>query len=343
MSTKGFMTMMITTDSVRSVIDELLVGESGTGRVERLLSIDWPGELLVSVTKPDNFPALVLRFNSSHEVDLSQVPQSELAEFTVKDLSGGKREVSLELDDLKNLDIFSALIADISSKVIRTESEFDGIKMFTANLGRWIRSLKRRRHTLLSNNAQVGLFGEILALRDLLTPALGVGVATRGWVGPEGAYQDFQFGATAVEIKSLTVTQPQQLLVTSERQLDDTNFDHLFLAHVSLDTHEGGLNTLPELIDSMRTLIFDEGDASESFEDRLIDIGYFDVHAQFYSKTGYEVRCITIYEVENDFPRIRESDLSDGVGSVRYLIDASACKPFEVPIERMSSCLQNRD
>jgi predicted HTH transcriptional regulator len=50
---------------------------------------------------------------------------------------------------------------------------------------------------------------------------------------------------------------------------------------------------------------------------------------------------VALYRVGPGFPRIVEDDLRPGLGAVRYLIDASACAPFEVAMDRVAAWLRD--
>jgi hypothetical protein len=64
------------------------------------------------------------------------------------------------------------------------------------------------------------------------------------------------------------------------------------------------------------------------FRSKLIEAGFFDNHRQVYENTGYFIRQGLFYKVENDFPRIEEKDLRNGVGDVKYSIVISQCPDY---------------
>jgi hypothetical protein len=65
-----------------------------------------------------------------------------------------------------------------------------------------------------------------------------------------------------------------------------------------------------------------------SFRFKLFEVGYFDIHQPIYRDTGYNIRQESIYKVEGEFPRIKESEIRNGVGDVKYSIVIADCLSF---------------
>lgn len=130
-------------------------------------------------------------------------------------------------------------------------------------------------------------------------------------------------------MKGTAAKQHQVLRVVSERQLDDTGVEKLFLFHLSLDTHLDAGQTLPVLIDEIREALRGTG-AAPIFEERLFEAGYLDAHRHVYENPGYTMRESNFFLVANGFPRIVEADLRRGVGDVHYSVAVAECKHFLV-------------
>jgi hypothetical protein len=191
----------------------------------------------------------------------------------------------------------------------------------------------------MSAEAQRGLFGELHFLREVLLPGVGAGPAAGGWKGGEQAHQDFQLQRGAVEVKTTLAKQPQVVRITSERQLDDGAAAALFLHVVALDVRDGGGETLPAMVASLRDKLTVEAAAREAFEDGLLAYGYLDVHASKYADSGYVVRSQSSYRVKRGFPRIVERNLPAGVGDASYGLAVVACAAFAVSAEEVGKAL----
>ena len=66
------------------------------------------------------------------------------------------------------------------------------------------------------------------------------------------------------------------------------------------------------------------------FDNFLLEYGYPLHDSEKYDEYGYQVRNLYFFKVEEDFPRITDKDLKDGVASVNYSIELSACFPYEI-------------
>jgi hypothetical protein len=182
----------------------------------------------------------------------------------------------------------------------------------------------------LSEIAQQGLYGELWFLRQLVLPHLELLKGLQCWTGPKGTQQDFQFSSCAVEVKTTSTKQHQKLSIASERQLDDTGSGTIVLLHLSLDVRQGRGETLPEMVSSVRSLVANNAVARDELENLLFEVGYLDIHATRYENISYTIREYNYFEIKEDFPRIIESDLRNGVGDVRYTISVSECKRFSI-------------
>jgi hypothetical protein len=201
---------------------------------------------------------------------------------------------------------------------------------FLTRLKRWQIFLEQHSPDGLGEAAQQGLYGELWFLRQAVLPQLGTLRGVLSWSGPAAAQQDFQFSGCAVEIKTTSSKQHQKLSIASERQLDNTGTGALILLHLSLDARQGGGETLPEMVASVRSLLETSSSARDEFENRLFEAGYLDSYASRYEYTGYTIREMNYFKVEGEFPRIVEADLRNGIGDVHYSISVAECKRFSI-------------
>ena len=135
----------------------------------------------------------------------------------------------------------------------------------------------------------------------------------------------------AVEVKTTHGNNHQKVHISSERQLDNTHLENLFLYHVSLEQVQEAGETLNDIIGSVYTILEADTIALNRFKFKLFEGGYFEQHSNLYSSIGYFVRNDTFYKVENDFPRIMENEIRSGVGDVKYSIILSQCGSYSQP------------
>jgi hypothetical protein len=252
--------------------------------------------------------------------------------FVFTENISGHAHCGVSLKDERFADVFTALAEDLARRVSETSSAAEAVGVFFGQLGRWQKFLAASTEGL-SPEAQRGLWGELHCLRERLVPILGVEMAVEGWKGGLKAHQDFQFPSGAIEVKTTTAKQPQAIRITSERQLDDSAWTHLFLHVLVLETREGGAATLPTLVESLRSKLVAHQNLREIFEDALLASGYLDAHAGLYSGYGYLARATHWFRVRKKFPRLVESALPSGVGEVNYALSLAACEPYLVTPE----------
>ncbi|MDP1819820.1 MAG: PD-(D/E)XK motif protein [Acidimicrobiales bacterium] len=245
--------------------------------------------------------------------------------------------VELALTSNAYVDLFSALATDIISAVAPANDVQTAVAHFVGRFERW-QAFLRAAGEGLTRHRQRGLFGEVLALRDWLAPAAGATASVAAWTGPANAPQDFSFGPVAVEVKTTAANLHQHLGISSERQLDTSHLDRLFLLHVSVDEQDGVGETLPELVGAVRDLLAADPHAQVEFEDKLLAGGYHDMHGDRYT-TGYSLRETNLFEVADGFPAITEGQLPVGVGDVHYSVAVSACTPWATQASVLAEAL----
>jgi hypothetical protein len=256
----------------------------------------------------------------------------------------GEVFLGVRLQDPADSEVFAALAEDIAARVADARSASEAVGVLLGRLRRWQKFLSFGSLTL-GPQAVKALYGELTAMHDLLIPSLGVSEGVHAWVGPQRASQDFQLPRIAFEVKTTASKGPQIVTISSERQLDTTGIERLFLYVLSLDervttgTDPAVGQTLPELVDSIRQLVRANDLAAEHLEDRLLEARYRAADCEQYQSQRFAVREEHIFEVTKDFPRIVEGNLAEGLGEVTYSLSLSACAPFAVSREALTSTL----
>jgi hypothetical protein len=248
-------------------------------------------------------------------------------------LGDGSRALELHLENRAYSALFDHVLADLIEAADEEQQEQAALNAVMNRLSIWQTFLERAQAEGLSPEAQRGLYGELLFLRDHVIPVTGAVTGLRAWCGPARKPQDFQLGDWAAEVKVSIAKQPQAMRIASELQLDDSGLDDLFLAQYALGEVIGGGETLPAIVADIRMLAADSG-VARVLEDLLLSAGYHDVQEARYADVGYRVRSTHLYRIRDGFPRIIESDLNGGVGQVTYSIGVADCASFQVdPVE----------
>ena len=323
------------------------LGGSSAGWLTRLARPDPKCRLSVGVETSSRRRGLLLRVARVAIPSRNRWPTCRGLELFARRLSGDRTDeatLGVVLKEPRFADVFTALAEDLARRVMAAGPAATQVKTLLGQLARWQKFLAASAEGL-SIEEQRGLFGELHVLRAHLVPAFGSLPAVNGWTAPQAAHQDFQFATGAVEVKTTVAKQPQSVRITSERQLDDTGIAALFLHIVVLDEREvqaaraGAGETLPALVGNLRRRVAAEAGALETFDDHLLDAGYFDAHAPRYEGKRFSLRRELSFRVRQGFPRLLERDLAEGVGDVSYALSLSACRDFSVAPGAMTAQL----
>jgi hypothetical protein len=230
--------------------------------------------------------------------------------------------------DRASEDLFLHFVQDIVSHLLAQSSPETAVRAFLSRVSLWQRFFVQGRDVHLSEDAQAGLLGELLILRDLVIPASSPGAAVDAWKGPEGKPQDYVLAGGALEVKCTRAKTGGRIPIANELQLDERPFAFLILVHISASLAGAGHPALPDIVAEVRSLL--TGPAIAEFDDKLISAGYLAAHAIHYGEFRFLIRGINFYQVHGGFPRIRPGDFPGGVVDIAYKIDVTGITPYQI-------------
>ena len=309
-------------------------GEAGT--IERRITSRSPCDLFVGVQKPANTRAFRARFSEDALPGTHALPEfrgMEVQRQAAQEDGRSYAVIRLRLVGSAFSDVFTTLVEDIEQHIAPLADEREAAIAFVDRLVKWQHFLEQLSGEGLGPEQQRGLYGELWLLFHYVLPHLPPAAAVRAWTGPERTAKDFQFPGGAIEVKTATAKQPQLLQISSEKQLDDEGLSALYLFVFSAESAQGSGQCLPDLVQQIRAALGSTHMAQQDFEDKLHEAGYWDAHADRYRSIGYIPRGADFFRVHGDFPRLIERTLPGGVGSVRYLVAASALGPYRAAPE----------
>ena len=305
------------------------------GVLKRLVDPAVSPELHLAITVPDKERVLLVRMPSDWSGDISIYPRWRGASIYAQ-VGDERPERSAFLVIRQGKDsakeVFEALIADVCDTIVSQPGSDVG-EIISQRLECWRIFFEDQRQEGLSPEAQQGLFGELLFMREHLFPVLGMNASVRSWAGSKRASRDFQFGRTAIEMKTSSAKQHHRIIIANEKQLDTVGLDGLGLVFMSLDVSEQGEDNLPNLIARIMKDLQLSHEALAEFRDKLLEAGYLEIHDSLYYRS-YIPRDLLFYRVAEGFPRILEKNLMNGVGDVSYSVMLSACDRFRMPVQK---------
>jgi hypothetical protein len=247
--------------------------------------------------------------------------------------TSAQQRLVLTLDRNVDQDLFFGLCETLVASISPASDSHVALAISLAHIKRWKAFLSGRKTRLLSPEEVRGLFAELQLMRALYEFRLPKTAAVEAWCGVEQLHQDFIFGNTAIEVKSLAGRDRSTIRISSEDQLE-TVLDELFLVVHRL-SEEGNttdalsLNALIELIGDE----LGEAEALEQFSGKLADFGYLPLID--YDEPRFVVSERETYLVKDGFPRLVRSALPVGIARVSYEIELEAMKDFECSIDEV--------
>ena len=312
---------------------EIMSQEKSVGLVKRLLPNNSPLKVFATYKHPENICGIA--FSCDSKLKLSVDSFYNLKELSVQlflDTSyQPNRLLTIQLFSDANTDIFAYLCGNLVETIERCDTEAKAIKLVLNRLEKWKTMFSKGASDGLSITEQQGLYGELMYLHKLVLRGIFSYIDTlKIWVGADKAMRDFQGKDWAVEAKTISINNADQITINGERQLDETLLDKLYLYHLSVEVSRMNGQTLNEKVDELRSLFSDDKVALNIFNAKLMEAGYFDYHRELYRERCYKIRKESIYVIDDSFPRIKESELRDGVSNTVYSINVSTCAEYMV-------------
>ena len=286
--------------------------------------------VFIALKAPERYRCIATILKDEVVIDIA--PFDKLQDISLEIIADGKTPnqniLLIKLTSQEHKDIFSVLGEDLISSICSEQDEKRLLGILLNRFEKWKSLFAKVGFRGLSLEEQRGLFGELYFLRKFVEANKDFQYVVSSWVGVAKEIRDFQMNDWAVEVKTTHGNNHQKIHVSSERQLDNTHIEHLFLFHLSLEKVQETGETLNQLIDSVLQILESDSIALYRFKTKLYEVGYFEHHYHLYNSIGYFIRNNTFYRVENDFPRIQENEIRSGVGDVKYSIVLSLLENY---------------
>jgi hypothetical protein len=302
--------------------------------------------------KPDVYVAIknaeklrCVAFRVSKDFDIKSLQSDRLREIRV--------EISQEADNPSkkllffvlltpvHTDIFAVLCEDLIQAVATIENEPLLLKVLKQRFIKWQNLFEKLQGAGLSIAEQKGLYGELYVLRELLKNLTNSIYLLNCWLGMSASPQDFFYqNFWALEVKT-TEANRESINISNEFQLDETAFHTLMLIHLSLVTNTNRQGeSLIMLVNSIIDLLKNDAVATLLFKQKLLDVGYYDLHHRQYENSYYNVLATEAYVVKDNFPRITPQNIKIGITQVTYQIQRTHLHPYQIPFSKLFELLK---
>jgi len=315
---------------------------SHSGLLYKRYSAEVLPDVFIALKAPEKLRCIAFKINASFPFDANK--WNKLKDIKIETLPDERDKTKMFLVILllnkQHKDIFSTLCEDLIFGVSEVPSEQILVEKLVERLAKWQSLFEKVGKQGLSDEAQRGLYGEIYFLRFFLNNASDKNYCLKSWFGPEKSIQDFQFSNWAVEVKTTHGNNHQKIHITSERQLDDSIIEKIFLYHLSLDIRVGNGESLNSIIDEVLEILNEHTMTSNLFKLKLLESGYYETHRPLYEERGYTIRQENLYRVSGNFPRITENQIPIGVVDVKYSIVLSESEEWRIDQETLLGEIQ---
>lgn len=221
-------------------------------------------------------------------------------------------------------DVFINFCSDLVEAASSWENG-NGVKFLQSQLEKWHELLKRSSKKL-SEEKEIGLFGELVTLEKLLKS--GEVDVIEGWKGPLGAAQDFLTSHGPIEVKTVKSSNVT-IKVSSLEQLDFP--PKVLLTIITLDQDESKGISLFEQVEKIGALLKNSPNSMRNLVKKLELSSYRHEEG---SKNGnkWVVQSQKWFDTSSpEFPSLRRSICPPAIEQAKYQVRVSSLSQFEIP------------
>lgn len=275
------------------------------------------------LTFPKRRKAILFGFQS--KLPNNALPQSKgfsIVRVVHDSLSTELEWLSIICDEQDYEDIYLSMIRDVLG-VIRfhyeEESKMNLPQVIVERIKDWQSFLGREKSKYLSKEQEIGLWGELMVLRQLVDKGFSPDLIIQGWTGPDDKAKDFSVFNVCIEAKSFVGRDSIVVKISSLEQLDSSDCREVFLICNSLQIDDGVGLTLSDLIES----IFERLDTFAdkiNLQGKLMRFGLTEESLGYYS-TSYSLYSQTLFNIDDSFPKLVHSNTPKEVINAVYSLD----------------------
>ncbi len=291
----------------------------------------WPGGLLLATVAHSHRPKLLIQFidnpNAKTTLELEGL-ELELEQVEVD--GAASRCLSLASREKRFDELFFPIVGYLAEHLNKLHPEENNLAAVEKMIQEWVAFFKEKVERG-SKEAILGLIGELLALRDVISLE---NAEAQFWQGPAGGIQDFRFPHDRLEVKVLgTRTGPRTHKISGIQQLVIPDDGNLFLLSHRITLGSQGDHSIHELVAEVSSLpLFTSAAGKKHFQESLKAVGYSEDLVDKYSR--FDLVDSILYQVTEEFPRLTPSMVTadSRVMDIRYSIDLSGLEDSEVDL-----------
>jgi len=279
-----------------------------------LINVDHKLEWHVAYETEKNKALVII---SNYKMKNIESSKSIKAVCTCRD--DGKYYISFQLTDKAQEDVFITMCGNLIEYSSNATDEIDAVHKVEKRFAQWRRLMEKKNEGILSSEKRKGLIGELLFLNEVIDSGKELFSALRGWVGPDGADQDFVYDGVWDEIKATGIAS-DKIEISSIEQLGTDN-DKGILRIYRIDEcapEMKGAITLRSIVKQTVNKMNGNPDCIDLFTSKLNEVGYIDIEE--YEKYPYKTAGNSNYNVDESFPRVTRGGIRAEIVKCSYYI-----------------------
>jgi hypothetical protein len=249
--------------------------------------------------------------------DIGTIESSKSMAVTLRKRETDNRwTLSFELLRNEQEGVFSILCSDIIEHSRTASNEKEALTLVINRYKQWSRLLESQRSGLMDESRRKGLLGELLFLHERIEEGKPVLTVIQGWVGADGADQDFIYKDGWHEVKSVGVSS-SSVAISSLEQLDCDDEGELVIMRIDKAAPDkAGALSLNDAVRQICSKLTDTSDAMDLFSSKLNAYGYIDLKE--YSEQKYYCSGSQRYSVNDTFPKLLRQKVPPQVETLNY-------------------------
>lgn len=231
---------------------------------------------------------------------------------------------SLTDDEMSGL--FYKFCEDIIEQTRELKDVKDGYRAVTTRFFQWKKMFVLSRNAFLTEPEIMGLIGEILFMRNILSKEIGLSAALKSWSGQELTHKDFSCAERWYEVKTINRGHAN-VRISSLEQLDSEKEGELVV--ISMEKMSAAYNgvTLNKLVLDTRKMFLSR-EESDDFMAKVALQGY--TYNDYYDDFVFEISDVRRYIVNDEFPKLTIKSVPKAIAKANYDISLSDIQVFLV-------------
>ncbi|MEX2104535.1 MAG: PD-(D/E)XK motif protein [Bacilli bacterium] len=241
--------------------------------------------------------------------------------------SDNRWTLSFELLRDEQESVFAILCSDIVAHSQSASNKKEALTLVISRYKQWSRLLESQKSGLMDEHSRKGLIGELIFLSNRLDASDSALTTVQGWIGADGADQDFAYADGWFEVKSVGAS-ATSVTISSLEQLDCNDYGELVIMRIDKTAPEkNGAFSLNDIVRQIYDQLFGDSDALDIFRSKLAAYGYIDLQA--YSEQKYYCSGTQCYSVNETFPRLTKETVPDQIVSLHYELNLPSLQEWQ--------------